>query len=193
MLCCLCLSPPIEAQGDSIDFYLQRKALDPYVDELEDNESSCILTWCHDTQVLLSNFLEYHLLWNTLPQSYSRSSVLNIWWYIHHNRTYDLEFIVVHCRNSSDTFVSAIKHGKERFSSCFHISQWLISRSWWASAACLWGGCLAHIISGSILATLWPSESCLAYQQCGEWGASAMDVSEVSVVGVESPTRTARL
>lgn len=29
------LSPPIEAQWDSIDFYLERKALDPFVDGLE--------------------------------------------------------------------------------------------------------------------------------------------------------------
>lgn len=34
------LSPLIEAQGDSIDFYLERKALDPFMDGLEHNNSS---------------------------------------------------------------------------------------------------------------------------------------------------------
>lgn len=35
MSCCLSSVPPIEAQWDSIDFYLERKALDPFVDGLE--------------------------------------------------------------------------------------------------------------------------------------------------------------
>lgn len=33
------LSPRIEAQGDRIDFYLEQKALDPFVDGLEHNDS----------------------------------------------------------------------------------------------------------------------------------------------------------
>lgn len=39
-----------------------------------------------------------------------------------------------------------------------HISQYVISRAWWALAACLRHGCVAYIISGSISSTQWPSE-----------------------------------
>lgn len=35
-------------------------------------------------------------------------------------------------------------------------------------------------------------KGCLPYQQCGEEGASAMDVSQLSVVGLESPKKAAR-
>ncbi len=60
-------------------------------------------------------------------------------------------------KNDSNICVRVIKHGKWH-SLCFHIPQYVISRAWWASAACLRHGCLAYIISWSISATQWPSE-----------------------------------
>lgn len=74
--CCVVFAqPPIEAQGDGIDFHQEQKALDTFVDGLEHSDSSSSLRWLCVLHVRFTmNFLEYstsvtfcvHRVWRVL-------------------------------------------------------------------------------------------------------------------------------
>lgn len=181
-------SSRIEAQGRSIDFYLEQKALDRFVDGLEPNDFTRSLRWLCILHVRFYLDLFWLSIVKTLPVTSCLRWVLGTCSFltcVFHERSYVL-VLIVH-KKGSNICVSVIQHAKETHSLCFHIPQHVISRAWWAWAECLRS--VVHTFSHDQYHQ--PSDllkGCLPYQQCGDWGASsAMYVNELSAVEWKAP------